>query len=179
MPDEDDRQEFYKESIEDIVEEQKEFLGKELALKQARQAPLEIDSEGNVVDFYGKGEDALEILRSYTEHQEFYLSTIQTIVDDVSQFFGDQIALGYARKAPLEVSSNGEVRAYYGKGRKALEILVEQFENDIGREAADKRIKNVLSDLSEDERKLVPERIRPDQETREEGLLDKVREAIA
>lgn len=169
--DSEDRQEYYKDSIEDIVEEQKEFLGPELALKQARQAPLDIDSEGNVKDFYGKGEDALEILRSYTEHQEFYLEAIRRLVENISNFFGDEMALGYARKSPLEVRADGEIAAYYGKGRKALETLVEKFENDIGKDAADERIRNEFKDLSEDEAKLLPERIRPEK-TDSKGLTD-------
>ncbi|MFB6158943.1 MAG: hypothetical protein ABEJ95_04790 [Candidatus Nanohalobium sp.] len=177
--DSEDRQEYYKDTIEDIVEEQKDFLGEELALKQARQAPLSIDSEGNVEDFYGKGEDALEILRSYTEHQEFYLETIQRIVDNISNFFGQEMSLGYARKSPLEVTPEGEVKAYYGKGRKALNILVENLEQDIGKEAADKRIKRELDDLSDDEKKLLPENIRPQPSGEKKGLIDRVTNIFA
>ncbi|MFB6115845.1 MAG: hypothetical protein ABEK04_06200, partial [Candidatus Nanohalobium sp.] len=110
-------------------------------------------------------------LRSYTEHQEFYLETIQTIIDNISNFFGKQMALGYARKAPLEVTPEGEVKAYYGKGRKALEILAEEFENDIGKEAADQRIKNALDDLPDEKKKLIPEKIRPEESTDNGGGL--------
>lgn len=169
--DSENRQEYYKNSIEDIVEEQKDFLGPELALKQARQAPLDINSEGKVQDFYGKGEDALEILRSYTEHQEFYLESIRRLIQNISNFFGQEMALGYARKSPLEIRPDGEVVAYYGKGRKAFETLVEKFENDIGEDAADERIKNEFSDLSEDEIKLLPERTRPE-ESESKGFKD-------
>jgi hypothetical protein len=173
------RQEYYKEAIEDIVEEQKDFLGEELALKQARQAPLNIDSEGKVQDFYGKGEDALEILRSYTEHQEFYLEAIQRIVESISNFFGEEMALGYARKAPLEVRPDGEVAAYYGKGRKALDILVEEFEKDLGKDAAYHRIEREFEDLPEEKRKLLPERIRPENSEDSGGLTHFLRGIFA
>lgn len=158
----DDRQEYYFDTIQRIVEEQKEFLGPEIALKQARRAPLDIDDSGNVVDFYGRGSDALETLRNFTEHQEFYLEAIRSIVSEVASFFGEKMALGYARRAPLEVSADGEVLAYYGKGRKALEILVNNLEDDIGKDAADARIKRALSYVPEEKRSLLPERLRPE-----------------
>ncbi|MDY6777999.1 MAG: hypothetical protein SVU32_04990 [Candidatus Nanohaloarchaea archaeon] len=170
-----ERQEYYLETIRDIVDEQKEYLGEETALKVAHQAPLNINAKGEVVDFYGRGEDAVAILRSFTEHQEFYLKTIRNIVDAIADFFGDQIALGYARSAPLEVNAEGEIEAYYGKGRQALEILVEQFENDIGREAADEQLRAALQDLSETKHQLLPERIRPREQGASRSLVDAVR----
>lgn len=161
---EDERQEYYLDTIRDIVEDQKEFLGPEVALKQARKAPLRIDSEGDVVGFYGKGENALEILQSYVEHQEFYLEAIRQIISSIEDFFGKKLALGYARRAPLEVTPQGEVLAYYGKGRKALEILMERFEEDIGKEAADDRMRAAMREIPEEKRELLPERIRPREE---------------
>lgn len=175
-----DRQEYYLDMLKDIVDEQKEFLGPEVALKQARKAPLQIDSEGRVVGFYGKGENALDILQSYVEHQEFYLHVIRQILKSIQDFFGKKLAMGYARRAPLEVTPDGEVLAYYGKGRKALEIMMERFEEDIGKEAADDRMRSAMREIPEEKRELLPERIRPEAKPRSDstGIFRSLREVL-
>lgn len=162
-----DRQEYYIESIQGIIDDQKEQLGEQTAIKWARRAPIKISPEGEVQGFYGKGEDALETLREYTEHEEFYLEAIQSCIDTVSGFMGDDVGLKFARKAPLQIMPGGEVQAYYGTGRKALTILVENYEKYMGKSVADQKIKGALSDIDEDKRELVPERIRP--ESKEES----------
>ncbi|MDY6777584.1 MAG: hypothetical protein SVU32_02890 [Candidatus Nanohaloarchaea archaeon] len=169
------RQEYYLDTIRGIVEEQKEFLGEDVAIKQARQAPLIIDADGNVEGFYGKGEDALEILRGFTEHQEFYLEAIQRTVDAVASFFGDKVALKYARQAPLEITPDGDVKAYYGKGLKSLKILLDNYEDYMGGSVADAQIRSAMEDLPEERQDLLPERIRPGQGGKQGGLVEKIR----
>ncbi|MFB6159282.1 MAG: hypothetical protein ABEJ95_06535 [Candidatus Nanohalobium sp.] len=181
MPDEgeseEDRQEYYTESIQDIIDKQKEQLGEETAIKWARRAPIKISPDGEVQGFYGKGEDALETLRDYTEHEEFYLEAIQSIIDTVSSFMGDDVGLKFARKAPLQIMPNGEVQAYFGTGRKALTILIENYEDYMGKSVADQKIKSALSDIDEDKRDLVPERVRPEKKSESDssgGLISKI-----
>ncbi|MFB6182848.1 MAG: hypothetical protein ABEI78_02160 [Candidatus Nanohaloarchaea archaeon] len=158
-----ERQEYYIDTIQDIVDEQKEKLGEETALKWVRRAPIQIDSDGNVTGFYGKGEDALETLREFTEHEEFYLTAIQQIIDHISNFMGEDIAYKFARKAPLQITPDGEVQAYYGTGRKALEILIDSYEDYLGDQVADSQIKDALKDIEIEEKQLIPERVRPGQ----------------
>jgi hypothetical protein len=158
---EENRQEYYMDAIKRIVDEEKEALGEKVALKWARKTPLKIDEEGEITGFYGKGEDAVEILRRYTEHQEFYLETIQKVVDKISDIFGQKIGYRYARQAPLEISPNGNVKAYYGTGRNALQNLVNQYETYMGDETADAKIRDALKDVPEDKQRLLPDEIQP------------------
>lgn len=167
-----ERQEYYLSLIKKIVEQQKKFLGEKVALKQARRAPLHIDKDGNIIDFYGSGQKALETLRGFTEHQELYLTVIRDIVDTFKDFLGDKTALAKARKAPLFIDKDGNVSAYYGQGRNALEILVNQFESVLGREVARVKIRAaVRQTVPEDQMELLPERIRPVEHHDEEGNL--------
>ena len=166
MPDEegdpeDDRQQYYIESIQNIIDKQKEQLGEETAIKWARRAPIRIDAEGEVQGFYGTGEDALETLRDYTEHEEFYLDAISSVIDTMCSFMGDDVGLKYARKAPLQIMPDGEVKAYYGTGRKALTILVKNYEEYMGKAVADQKIKSAFSDVEDEQLDLIPEDVRP------------------
>lgn len=159
-----DRQEYYLGMIQDLVDEQKEFLGEQVALKQARRAPLDISNDGEVKDFYGSGEDALETLRDYTEHQEFYLNAIQAIIDQFSNMLGEDVGYKFARKAPLEILPGGEVQAYYGKGRNALETLVEQYEEVWGQKVAHNKVQNAMeSGVNEENYELLPDYMRPEE----------------
>jgi hypothetical protein len=164
-----ERKEYYLALIRKIIDEQKELLGEKAALKQARRAPLHIDKDRNVVDFYGNGEKALETLRQFTDHQELYLKIIQAIVSAFKTFLGDKTALAKARKAPLFIDKNGEVSAYYGNGKNAVDILVQQFETVLGAEVAHLKIRNVVRDeVPEEQWQLLPERIQPSKRTRTE-----------
>ncbi|MFB6159285.1 MAG: hypothetical protein ABEJ95_06550 [Candidatus Nanohalobium sp.] len=168
-----ERQEYYLSTIQDIVDEQKDFLGEQVALKQARRAPLNINEEGEVEDFYGSGEDALETLREFTEHQEFYLNAIQSIIDQFSEMLGEDVAYRYARKAPLEIMPRGEVQAYYGKGRGALETLVEQYEGVWGEEVAHRKVRNAMeSSVPEEKYELLPEHMTPSDS--DNGLIGQI-----
>jgi len=61
-----DHHDFYLDVFRSIIESQKNLVGEDVALKQARRAPLEIDRNGDINDFYGKGEDSLEtLIRQY------------------------------------------------------------------------------------------------------------------
>ena len=64
----DDNNEFYLDLMKDLVEDQKKMLGEQVALQKARGTPLEMDKDGDITGYYGKGEDVLEtILRKYGE----------------------------------------------------------------------------------------------------------------
>ncbi|MFT4868792.1 MAG: hypothetical protein ACI83Q_000402 [Colwellia polaris] len=169
---EDNRQEYYLDVMARIVEKEKEALGEEVALKWARKTPLKINSEDEITGFYGKGEDAVEILRSYTEHQEFYLECLQKTMDAVTDLFGEKIGQRYARQAPLEITPEGEIKAYYGPGRNALQNLVTQYEEYMGDSTANSKIRNALEEVSEDKYELLPEEIRPEKEDDRNSFLD-------
>lgn len=164
-----DRQEYYIESIQRIIDKQKEQLGEETAIKWARRAPIKIDPDGEVQGFYGTGEDALETLRNYTEHEEFYLEAIQSVIDSISGFMGDDVGLKFARKAPLQITPDGEVQAYYGTGRKALTILVENYEDYMGDAVADQKITGALSGVEDEKLDLIPEDVRPQSQEEKES----------
>lgn len=57
-----EQKDFYLSFIRDLIAEQEAMLGRNVALQKARSAPLEIDKDGNINDFYGQGEDVLETL---------------------------------------------------------------------------------------------------------------------
>lgn len=170
---EDGRQEYYLGTIQDIVNEQKDFLGERVALKQARRAPLDINNNGEVENFYGSGEDALETLREFTEHQEFYLNAIQSIIDQFSEMLGEDVSLKFARKAPLEIMPGGEVQAYYGKGKDALETLVAQYEGVWGEEVAHRKVQNAMNNSIEEENyELLPKYLTPSNE--DKGMIGQI-----
>jgi hypothetical protein len=88
MVDEEEEQiekEFYLETIRKVVDQQKELLGKDVALMKARQAPLEIDKDNEVRDFYGRGED-----------------TLKTLVDQYGEVWGDKVARRKVRSTVKE-----------------------------------------------------------------------------
>lgn len=180
MPDEGEgeREQYYLETIRGIVEDQKDSIGEEAAVKWARRAPLKINGDGEVVGFYGKGEQALETLRDYTEHKDFYLEAIQNIIGTFSRFLGEDIGRGLARKAPLQMMPNGEVQAYYGTGRKALEILMESYEDYMGKSVADSKMKSALSYVEDEQKDLLPEDIRPESSGDSEGFISKILAAV-
>jgi len=62
--------EFYRSLIQKIIDKQVDYLGSEAALSKARRAPVTIDPEGNVMDFYGKGKDVISMLES--EYEEVW-----------------------------------------------------------------------------------------------------------
>lgn len=158
---EENRQEYYMDVLKRIVENEKDALGEEVALKWARKTPLKINEDGEITGFYGRGEDAVEILRKYTEHQEFYLDSIQKIIDTVTNIFGRKIGYRYARQAPLEITPDGEVKAYYGTGRNALQTLVNQYESYMGEATANSKMRSALKDIDTENRSLLPEEIQP------------------
>lgn len=45
-----------------VLDSQKQMLGDKVALKHVRKAPLELDLDNHIVDYYGKGSDVLDIL---------------------------------------------------------------------------------------------------------------------
>ncbi len=163
------RQEYYLDLMKRIVDEEREALGEETALKWARKTPLRINADGEITGFYGKGEETVEILRSYTEHQEFYLECLQKILDKMTDIFGRKIGQKYARQAPLEITPDGEIKAYYGTGRNALQNLINQYELYMGEETANEKIRSALSDVEGSKVELLPEEVRPQEEEESQG----------
>lgn len=173
MGDARERKEYYLSMIRKIVDDQKELLGERAALKQARRAPLHVNKDGEIVDFYGSGKKALETLRQFTEHQELYLKLVREIVSTFKAFLGEKTALTKARKAPLFIDKDGNVSAYYGNGRNAINILTTQFESVLGDRVAHRKIRSVVQHtVPEAQWDLLPGRIRPEK-TETTGAADR------
>jgi hypothetical protein len=62
-------EEFYLPLIKEIVGKQKTMLGDKVALGRARKAPLTINPDGEIEEFYGDGEQAVDIL--VQQYEEF------------------------------------------------------------------------------------------------------------
>jgi hypothetical protein len=113
------------------------------------------------------------------DEQEFYLRTIRDIVQAFKLFQGSKSALIKARKAPLDINPEGHIEGYYGKGEKVLLLLMDQYSEFIGEEAAYSQVRGILGDdLSEDELELLPEQFHPQKE-QQEGLLDIVLQKLS
>jgi len=61
-PDSDQKHEDYMHIFEIVLDSQKDMLGDKVAFKYIRKAPLEVDLNGEIGDYYGKGEDVLDII---------------------------------------------------------------------------------------------------------------------
>lgn len=120
----------------------------------------------------------METLRDYTEHREFYIDCIQTVIDMFSRFLGEDISEGIARKAPLQITPRGHVNAYYGTGRKALLILKENYEDYMGESVADSKMKSALSDVDKSKREILPEDIRPEDTVQGESFISRVLQLV-
>lgn len=63
MPgDTDQEREKYLNIFNIVLNSQKQMLGDKAALKYIRKTPVELDMDNNIVDYYGKGVDVLDIL---------------------------------------------------------------------------------------------------------------------
>jgi len=58
---------FYLSVIRGIIDKEKSMLGGKVALAKARKAPLEISPKGEIDDFYGKGDQTVDILAQQLE----------------------------------------------------------------------------------------------------------------
>lgn len=113
--------------------------------------------------------------------EEKYLGLLRAIIKKQESLLGRKVAQGKARSAPLEINPDGEINDYYGKGENAVELLIKQYEEVWGKEAADKKLKRVVrKELGQQDYNMVPERIRP-QEREEKGpsIFSKVKKAIS
>jgi hypothetical protein len=76
---------FYLHAIQDIYHEFEHFVGRKTALIKARKAPLDVDKDGTIIRYYGKGEVALE-----------------TLVDQYATYLGERPAYAKTRKVLAE-----------------------------------------------------------------------------
>jgi hypothetical protein len=53
---------IYIKILDKIVKSMVDFIGSRIALTATRKAPVKIDLEGNVVDYWGEGEVVVDIL---------------------------------------------------------------------------------------------------------------------
>jgi hypothetical protein len=103
------------------------------------------------------------------DNGQFYVDMIQATIYGFAELLGGKTALTHARRAPVNITPDGQVTGYYGKGDEAFDVLVRQYESVFGREVADRKVRNMLADtVADEERHLLPERLQP------EGLQEKI-----
>jgi len=74
LEDSTNEREFYQELIQEILNQQINSLGEKAALTKARRAPVTIGTKGQVMNFYGQGDDVLLMLAS--EYEEVWGKSI-------------------------------------------------------------------------------------------------------
>lgn len=96
------------------------------------------------------------------EEKEFYLSVMTDILEKENAMIGEKVAMARARKAPLQISPSGEIEDYYGDGKQAVDILMQQLEQVAGKKVIDSAVRNLIkSDYEPSDHDRLPERIRP------------------
>lgn len=96
------------------------------------------------------------------EEKEFYLSVMEDIMEKENAMIGEKVALARARKAPLQISPSGEIEDYYGDGKQAVDILMQQLESVAGEKVIDSTVRNMIkSEYEPSDHDMLPERIRP------------------
>lgn len=103
------------------------------------------------------------------------MDTLQMIVDRFARLFGRKAALQYARQAPLEISPDGTIDTYYGEGKQAIDILLQQYEDVMGKDVTDKHVRNAMRSLDDSYHDLIPERIRPISPSPEHTMLARIK----
>lgn len=114
--------------------------------------------------------------------EDKHLHLIKAIVKNQERLEGKKVAIGRARSAPLQIDSEGEIKQYYGEGKNALDLLIQQYEEVWGQNVADKKIRNtVQKEFEPEDYSEVPERVRPEkrEDSSSEGLIEKVRKIVS
>lgn len=107
-----------------------------------------------------------------------HLRLIRDIVGNQKKMLGKKLAIARARSAPLRINTDGEIEEYYGDGKNALDLLVQQYEEVWGEDVADRKIQDtVREEFDQEDYGEIPERIRPEKrELNDSGkLIRKVR----
>lgn len=118
------------------------------------------------------------------QDEEFYLPIIRQIVDKQKTMLGDKVALGRARKAPLTISPDNEIEEFFGDGKQAVDILVQQYEDFAGPNVVDSNVQNIVkSEVDSDDYDKLPERIRPgftpESNSEGNGFLSSIKSKLA
>ncbi len=93
--------------------------------------------------------------------RDVYNTILQTIVDRMNALLGQKISLTQARKAPIEIGSDGTVQEFYGDGRSAVRILFEQYTEYTGELVARNQITRALEQIDDDLEELLPDNLTP------------------
>lgn len=110
---------------------------------------------------------------------QFYIDVIQRTVYGFAEIFGEKVALENARKAPLNITVDGQVTGYYGSGKEAFDMLVQQYESMFGKDVADRKVRNMLhGTVSKDEKHLLPERLQPEKPVEKTGVIEQARQTF-
>jgi hypothetical protein len=112
-----------------------------------------------------------------TEGEEIYLRAIEAIVEAFEELLGEETAYSYARKAPLQITPDGEIESFYGERSDALDLLVEQYQELWGDEVALRKVRRALrEEFEQEELEMLPDRYV--EERNSSGLFDRVVSAV-
>lgn len=101
-------------------------------------------------------------LEKPTTDEDIYQTTIQAIIDSNKKSLGKKVAFAKARKAPITLGPEGEVKNYYGEGDEVIKILAQQFEGVWGKAIADNKIRKIIeNNVSEEDYEKFPDNLRP------------------
>lgn len=116
--------------------------------------------------------------------EEFYLPILKEIVEKQKTMLGGKVALGIARKAPLTINPSNEIEEFFGDGKQAVNILVQQYEDFAGPKVIDSNVQNVVkSQVNNDDYDKLPERARPgftyESDSGGKGILASIKSKLA
>lgn len=125
----------------------------------------------------GRAVDADE--RKDEGNDQFYIDVIQQTVYGFAEIFGEKTALAHARKAPINITVDGQVTGYYGSGEEAFDMLVQQYESVFGKDVTDRKVRNMLhGTVSDDKKHLLPERLQPETKMEKVSVIEQARETL-
>lgn len=108
-------------------------------------------------------------------NEDFYLDACQALVEKFSDLLGQKTALIKARKAPMQISPEGEIVDFYGEGEQVLNVLISQYEEVFGSAVARKEAKTALQSVAdEDDQEYLPESLQPDLTGERASLLKRL-----
>lgn len=110
---------------------------------------------------------------------EFYIQLMERTIATFSLLLGEKTALIAARKAPITITPDNTITGYYGTGKRAFDVLIQQYESVFGSQMADRKVRNSIRDMvSDDEKDRVPDRVRPPNEHEKISIWEQLRRLL-
>lgn len=107
------------------------------------------------------------------------MEACQALIDRFSDLLGRKTALIKARKAPIQISPEGEIEAFYGEGEQVLNVLIHQYEEVFGSAVARKEAQTALRPVADEEdQEYLPDSLQADNIGTSKSLLARLRHLI-